>query len=53
VDALRDDEPPGEVASPEHTYLGMIRRDMQVMIGALGGNGSLFDNFATGDTSQP
>ncbi len=53
IDALRDDEPPGDVESPEHTYLGMIRKDMQIMIGALGGDGSLFDKFVVSDTSQP
>lgn len=40
VDALRDDEPPGDVAAPEHTYLGMLRNDMMVMLDALGGQGT-------------
>ena len=38
VDELRDDEPPGAERSAEHTYLGMLKNDMQIMIGALGGD---------------
>ena len=38
VDALRDDEPPGAQNAPEHTYLGMLKQDMQIMIAALGGD---------------
>jgi ABC-type Zn uptake system ZnuABC Zn-binding protein ZnuA len=50
VDALRDDEPPGAPQSAEHTYLGMLKRDMQVMIGALGGDASTFDALDVTDT---
>jgi ABC-type Zn uptake system ZnuABC Zn-binding protein ZnuA len=32
VDALRDDEPPGPAGDPGHTYLGTLKKDMQVMI---------------------
>jgi manganese/iron transport system substrate-binding protein len=35
---LRDDEPPGEPGAPEHTYIGMMLKDMELMIPALGGN---------------
>jgi len=35
---LRDDEPPGEVSAPEHTYVGMMVDDMRIMLTALGGN---------------
>lgn len=38
IDQLRDDEPPGEPGSPEHTYLGMMLKDMELMVPALGGN---------------
>jgi ABC-type Zn uptake system ZnuABC Zn-binding protein ZnuA len=34
---LRDDEPPGEPGAPEHTYIGMMLKDMDLMIPALGG----------------
>jgi ABC-type Zn uptake system ZnuABC Zn-binding protein ZnuA len=50
VDQLRDDEPPGAPQSAEHTYVGMLKKDMQVMIGALGGDPSIFDPFQVADT---
>src|SRR5262245_41560165 len=50
VDALRDDEPPGAANAPEHTYLGMLKKDMRVMIGALGGDPTLFDPLEVTDT---
>lgn len=50
VDALRDDEPPGAERAPEHTYLGMLKRDMQVMIEALGGDPKFFDALVVTDT---
>jgi ABC-type Zn uptake system ZnuABC Zn-binding protein ZnuA len=53
VDQLRDDEPPGAPQSGEHTYLGMQKKDMQVMIGALGGDPTIFDPLAVTDTWQP
>ena len=54
VDELRDDEPPGEPRSPEHTYLGMMRKDMKVMLDALGGQGTaIFEDMAVGDTWRP
>jgi len=43
VDSLRDDEPPGDVGSPEHTYIGMLVKDMRDMIPALGGDASATD----------
>jgi ABC-type Zn uptake system ZnuABC Zn-binding protein ZnuA len=53
VDALRDDEPPGAERSVEHTYYGMLKKDMQIMLGALGGDPTIFDSFAVTDTWQP
>ena len=54
VDALRDDEPPGEPRSPEHTYLGMLRKDMMIMLDALGGQGTaIFEDMPVEDTYQP
>ena len=38
VDQLRDDDPPGEPGAPEHTYIGMMLKNMELMIPALGGN---------------
>jgi manganese/iron transport system substrate-binding protein len=53
VDALRDDEPPGAQTAPEHTYLGMLQKDMQIMVEALGGNPALFDPLVVTDTYTP
>jgi ABC-type Zn uptake system ZnuABC Zn-binding protein ZnuA len=53
VDALRDDEPPGAQNSPDHTYLGMMKRDMIVMFGALGGKTDAFDALEVTDTYRP
>ena len=53
VDKLRDDEPPGAPQSGEHTYLGMLKMDMQVMIGALGGDPTIFDPLDATDTWRP
>ena len=50
VDQLRDDEPPGTPQSAEHTYVGMLKKDMQVMIGALGGDATIFDPLDVADT---
>lgn len=50
IDALRDDEPPGPANDPGHTYVGMLKKDMQVMIGALGGDASVFDPLEVTDT---
>lgn len=36
-DKLRDDEPPGDVRSRGHTYVGMVVEDMRIMFRALGG----------------
>jgi len=53
VDALRDDEPPGAQNSPDHTYLGMMQKDMIVMFGALGGKTDAFEALEVTDTYQP
>jgi manganese/iron transport system substrate-binding protein len=51
---LRDDEPPGAPGAPEHTYMGMLARDMVVMMDALGGQGSAtFADYPVTDTWRP
>jgi manganese/iron transport system substrate-binding protein len=50
VDKLRDDEPPGSPGTPEHTYLGMMKSDMQVIVGSLGGDPKIFDVLDVTDT---
>jgi ABC-type Zn uptake system ZnuABC Zn-binding protein ZnuA len=53
IDALRDDEPPGAQNSAEHTYLGMMKRDMVVMFEALGGRTEAFEALEVTDTYRP
>ena len=53
IDELRDDEPPGPPQSAEHTYVGMLKKDMQVMIGALGGDPRVFDRLDATDSWRP
>ena len=52
IDKLRDDDPPGEPGSPEHTYVGMMLNDMELMIPALGGNVAALDGIEPGDTYE-
>lgn len=37
---LSDDDLPGDAGDPEHTYLGMMRKDVVTMVEALGGDAS-------------
>jgi ABC-type Zn uptake system ZnuABC Zn-binding protein ZnuA len=53
VDQLRDDDPPGEPGDPEHTYVGMMLRDMELMIPALGGNTDALAGIEPYDTYLP
>jgi ABC-type Zn uptake system ZnuABC Zn-binding protein ZnuA len=50
VDGLRDDDPPGEPGDPEHTYLGMMLNNMNLMIPALGGNVDALTGIEPWDT---
>lgn len=52
IDQLRDDEPPGESNAPEHTYLGMMIKDMDLMITALGGDASAVTALSPADTYE-
>jgi ABC-type Zn uptake system ZnuABC Zn-binding protein ZnuA len=53
VDGLRDDDPPGEPGSPGHTYLGMMLKNMELMIPALGGNIDALSGIQPWDTYTP
>jgi len=53
IDQLRDDAPPGEPNAPEHTYLGMMIRNMDLMLPALGGNADAVTTLSPADTYQP
>ena len=50
IDQLRDDAPPGEPNTPEHTYLGMMIRNMELMLPALGGNADAVTALSPADT---
>ncbi len=50
VDDLRDDEPPGDVDDPAHTYIGMMKRNLEIMAEALGGDASLMSSVDPVDT---
>ncbi len=50
IDQLRDDAPPGESNAPEHTYLGMMIRNMDLMLTALGGNADAVTALSPADT---
>jgi ABC-type Zn uptake system ZnuABC Zn-binding protein ZnuA len=38
VDDLRDDDLPGEPGDEGHSYIGLMKRNMEIMIPALGGD---------------
>ena len=52
-DGLRDQQLPGVEGTPEHTYAGMIVRDVQIIVTALGGSTAALDGFPLGDTYAP
>lgn len=45
IDSLRDDDLPGPVGAPNHTYLGMTLENMRIMFSALGGRTDVFDGI--------
>lgn len=49
IDDLADDDLPGSPGDPEHSYLGLMRKNMEVMIPALGGDA---DGLADLDVSN-
>lgn len=53
VDQLRDDDPPGEPGSPEHTYVGMMLKNMSLMVPALGGTDEALAGVEPWDTYAP
>ncbi len=48
VDQLRDDDLPGAPGDPEHTYMGLILVDVQIMTTALGGDPAALDGYDPG-----
>lgn len=53
VDDLRDDEPPGEPNTLDHTYIGMMKKNLIIMATALGGDPALMDGVSPADTWIP
>lgn len=45
IDQLADDDLPGAPGDLDHSYLGLVRKNMRIMIPALGGNASALDNI--------
>ena len=45
IDELADDDLPGKPGDPEHSYLGLMKKNIQVMIPALGGDASAVDGL--------
>jgi len=46
-DTLRDDDLPGDVGGPMHSYLGLMVYDVRTMVKDLGGNPSALDGIPT------
>ncbi len=53
VQTLRDDSLPGNLTSPDHTYVGMMLDNMENMIIPLGGNTSSLTNINPENTYTP
>ncbi len=53
VDNLRDDDLPGDLGDPKHSYVGLLAEDVRIMAGALGGDPSLIAGFDTSNIPGP
>ncbi len=51
VDTLRDDDLPGEPGDSEHSYIGLMVYDLQIMASALGGDPTLMDSVDSANVS--
>ena len=45
VDELRDDDLPGAPGDPNHSYLGLMQRNIEIMVPALGGDATSMEGF--------
>ena len=52
IDQLADDDLPGIPGDPEHSYLGLMVKNMTVMVGALGGDTTPFQGLDTSAVFQ-
>jgi ABC-type Zn uptake system ZnuABC Zn-binding protein ZnuA len=48
IDSLRDDDLPGAPGDANHTYVGLMLQNMEIMMPALGGNADAFEGFDPG-----
>ena len=48
VDQLRDDDLPGEPGSANHSWLGLMRADFEIMTRAMGGDASALSRLSVG-----
>lgn len=53
INELRDDDPPGDPGDPDHTYVGMMLYNVEVMVTALGGDTQALDDIPPYDTYLP
>jgi ABC-type Zn uptake system ZnuABC Zn-binding protein ZnuA len=53
VDSLRDDDMPGSVDAPEHSYFGMLIEDVATITSALGGDPTAINAVDPRNTFQP
>ena len=52
IDQLADDDLPGAPGDQDHSYLGLMRSNMRIMIPALGGNADAFDDVDVSDVFE-
>ncbi len=51
IDDLRDDDLPGSLDDPDHSYIGLMVFDFKTFMGALGGDPSAFDTIDVSNTA--
>ena len=52
IDDLADDDLPGKPGDPEHTYLGLMKNNLEAMIPALGGDASAVSMLDSGNVFE-
>jgi ABC-type Zn uptake system ZnuABC Zn-binding protein ZnuA len=52
IDTLRDDDLPGQLGDPNHSYLGLMVENVRIMAEVLGGQPELIANFDTSNVTS-
>ncbi|PKB58743.1 MAG: zinc ABC transporter substrate-binding protein [SAR202 cluster bacterium Casp-Chloro-G2] len=52
IDEMADDDLPGKPGDPEHTYLELMRKNVAVMVPALGGDATAVEGLETGNVFE-